>query len=204
MQTMNTGVDNSDLVWITGWEITMKISNQLHTPKQSLKFTHTSTGSQASDVSIDNVVVLGATCGTGAACVCRGTEYTERGDTTDDAVGVVNLVEASGQLSEYVTGMDAKYEMTCARCIKSDTVGAVYSHWGNATCPSDASTLYTGYMAGSLSTTPNSGSSYMCMTSKLGLDQFSLQQQAPNPFATNVYVVEYHYSDGPLSMVSAL
>ncbi|PVD19668.1 hypothetical protein C0Q70_20158 [Pomacea canaliculata] len=63
--------------------------------------------------------------------------------------------------------------LVCASLLPAWTAaGTVYTRWGNSVCASTATTVFSGYVGGSVYTSPGSGGNYLCLP--------------PNPVATNV------------------
>ena len=78
-----------------------------------------------------------------------------------------------------------------------DTSGAVYTRWGNSSCPNSAAQLYTGYMAAS--PTAGGGATHLCLNSRLGLDSYNFQSNN-NPKLNRV---EFS-NNGALGMMASL
>eukprot|EP01050_Picozoa_sp_SAG11_P012932 SAG11_NODE_1474_length_4839_cov_2.761603_2_plen_590_part_00 len=195
---LDAGTNYYHLVWTQGWEIS--ISLQDRTDGVHLALIHIGTGGGSSDVAVDNIIVRGGTCGSGKGCICSAdSRYAEAGDDIDNADGAIFMAEAAGSMAP---GYPDNIELTCAHCLVQNTAGAVYSHWGNSTCPEGHRTMYTGYVVGSHSSSAGGGADYLCMSSRIGLNQYDIINQAPT---ADVYRAEYHYSnDGPLSSLSDL
>ena len=91
-----------------------------------------------------------------------------------------------------VSGYTSNIEVTCARCATQAAAGAVYTHWGGATCPSGHGTMYSGFVSAGSSTGNGGTSSYLCLTGSMALDQFVPSDDDPS--STELYAVKFAYS----------
>ena len=91
-------------------------------------------------------------------------------------------------------------EVTCAQCMVRDNDGAMYTHWGNGTCLAGSAEVYTGIMVGARTGVVSGGSQLLCLTSDIGLDEFSTDGQANSE---GLYRTEYG-ADSELPWMSGL
>eukprot|EP01050_Picozoa_sp_SAG11_P008209 SAG11_NODE_712_length_7637_cov_13.877554_2_plen_842_part_01 len=188
-------------VWTTGWELNITIPTEVTPEISTLTLRFSSTGGSASEVAVDNVIVDGAVCGTLKSCVCTevGYDYASKAiDTANDDAQITMAETVSSAAPGYLDYM----EITCAHCVVMGAVGAVYPRWGSSTCPEGHATMYNGYMVGSQSGSSGGGSNYMCLSSRIGLDQYDWTSHS----GADVYRAEYyfHSSGTPLSSLSSL
>jgi hypothetical protein len=202
---MTTGISNADTVWTNGWELHISLPASAVGPKVSLSFKHTAAeaGSYASDVAIDNVVITGGTCGTSLACVCHdGSIYTEKGEVASATTAWLSPMESYSETTvDMAPGYVDELDMTCAHCTIQSRSGAVYTRWGNSSCPAGHTQVYSGFMAGPRNDQASAGGEYMCVTADMGLGDFSIASQVST--ATDIYRVEYVHNGG-LSWMSSL
>eukprot|EP01043_Picozoa_sp_COSAG02_P071836 COSAG02_NODE_13293_length_1414_cov_0.989354_2_plen_173_part_01 len=99
---MHTGLSNDDLIWITGWELTLILPDNLVGTSVKLTFTHIAadSGTSTSDVALDNVVVKGGICGTGFACTCLPGDTFARAGTVTTTSHTSSASGARMQLAE--------------------------------------------------------------------------------------------------------
>ena len=106
----------NDVAWTHGVEITIPSVQTL--TSTTLELTHTGGGSGSTDVAIDNLLVIGGTCGTGSACTCgRNAQYAAGGASTGNNDGRMYLVETKDSIAP---GYADNAELTCAHCGKQD------------------------------------------------------------------------------------
>ena len=127
LSVIKTGLTYNDLRWTNGWRIDIWLP-KVPDDKVKLELVHTPTGGASSDVSVDNLVVGGGTCGTNLACKCTdgvsgGSKYTQKGDLTNNADSNLNLAETVA----YPSLGGANTELTCAQCHVQGTRGAIYT-----------------------------------------------------------------------------
>ena len=189
---INTGLSNADLVWTTGWELTLSLPDNLVGTSVKLAFTHIAaeSGTSTSDVALDNVVVKGGICGTGFACTCLpGDDFARAGmvtttSHTSSASGArMQLAETFGKHLLPTNNLPLWYqtnsqetaapgyrtgdEIPCTRCSQKSRVGAIYTQWGKDTCPTGHALIHAGHMLGSMSEYADSksrgASNFMCV-----------------------------------------
>ena len=104
----------------------------------------------------------GGDCGTGLACICHANSaFAEGGDSTNDGYSYLTMTETTASAAP---GYVDNTETTCAQCVVQGSSGAVYTRWGNQTCPQGHTTVYKGYMASSESGQSAGGAQYVCLT----------------------------------------
>jgi hypothetical protein len=190
-----TGLDSTDEVWKRAWTVNVTIPAVALGASVPLKFTHTNlaAATASAGVAIDNVRIEGGVCGTNLACMCSGcTEYAEAGDSTHNSESGMHVVEGFSA-NAIGPGYIKNGEISCARCEIAKRVGGVYRHWGKAACPAGHTTMYSGYMAGSQSSTASGGSQYLCLTAAATFAKFSAANQA----GVDLYPVQYRGTDAP-------
>ena len=111
-------------------------------------------------------------------------------DTVTNSGGKLAIRE-SGANFPASAGYASNIELTCARCVTQAAAGAVYTHWGSSSCPGGHGTIYTGFVGAGSSTGAGGTSSYMCLTSSMGLDQFVTSDQ--DAATMEVYGVKFAY-----------
>ena len=91
-----------------------------------------------------------------------GVECGVPSDNVADSGGKL-AVRESGADFPSVSGYTSNIEVTCARCATQAAAGAVYTHWGGATCPSGHGTMYSGFVSAGSSTGNGGTSSCLCL-----------------------------------------
>ena len=190
----NIATTQTDIKW-TKWVLEFTVP----TASAKLTFRHTTTNkASSSDVAIDNLVVMGADCGTHKACKCLPSSPEERALTPSLSRGVNTANAAGSRLTPVETNgaLGAAYannvELTCAQCEVQAANGAVYTRWGRAECPVGQNTIYSGQMAGPNSAATSGGSNHLCLSPIPNRDSASTAHQAGT---ADVYRVEYGTAD---------
>ena len=103
----------------TGWELTFAIDlPALPARKVPLRFTHTASSAPASDIALDNLVVVGGVCGTGLACACPGFVVAPNVTTTNTTTNAttsaapVSITTYAGKGNNALTGANDLLSMT--------------------------------------------------------------------------------------------
>jgi len=99
-----TGLSNTDVVWTSGWELSLALPDDHVGKSVKLMFTHVAadSGTSASDVALDNVVVTGGVCGTGYACTCLAGDDLARAGTVTTTSHTTSASGARMQLAETI------------------------------------------------------------------------------------------------------
>ena len=96
-------------------------------------------------------------------------------DNTRNDDATVSLIESYrySQLDGVAPGYHDDMELTCAKCVFTNSPGQVYSRWGSTECPDGRNTLYAGVMTGTYSAGHGGSSTYVCLAPDMQLKEFA-------------------------------